>query len=78
MSNLKKIFTSVLIAIGIAKNSTTTLAEELSVATFIPPQHHINAFFVDWFGKKLGDSSDGSLQSKIYPEGQVGEGTEQQ
>ena len=78
MSNLKKIFMSVLMALGIASNSTTTLAEELSVATFIPPQHHINSFFFDWFGKEVADRSDGSLTIKVYPAGQLGAGPVQQ
>lgn len=40
--------------------SASAKAEELSVATFIPPQHHINAFFFNWFGEEVAKRSEGS------------------
>ncbi len=53
-------------------------AEELSVATFVPPQHHINSKLFDWFGKEIAKRSGGSLTMKLYPAGQLGAGPVQQ
>jgi len=69
---------SIAMAIGLSASATVTKAEELSVATFIPPQHHINAFYFDWFGKELAKRSNGSLTIKVYPAGQLGAGPVQQ
>ncbi|WP_170406581.1 TRAP transporter substrate-binding protein [Ruegeria arenilitoris] len=55
-----------------------THAEELSVATFIPPQHHINSNLFKWFGEELEKRSDGTLTMKLYPAGQLGAGPVQQ
>jgi len=63
---------------GLSVGSSSAYAEELSVATFIPPQHHINSFYFDWFGKELAERSDGSLTIKVYPAGQLGAGPVQQ
>ncbi len=75
---LKNAFVSLVMVAGMAAGATKALAEELSVATFIPPQHHINSFFFDWFGKELAKRSDGSLTIKVYPAGQLGAGPVQQ
>lgn len=61
-----------------APAGTTALAEELSVATFIPPQHHINRNLFGWFGKEIAKRSGGSLKMKLYPAGQLGAGPVQQ
>lgn len=53
-------------------------AEELSVATFVPPQHHSNAVMFKWFGEELAKRSNGSLTMKLYPAGQLGAGPVQQ
>lgn len=53
-------------------------AEELSVANFVPPQHHTNAVLFKWFGEELAKRSDGSLTIKVYPAGQLGAGPVQQ
>ena len=54
------------------------LAEELSVATFVPPKHATNTILFDWFGKELEARSGGSLTMKLYPAGQLGAGPVQQ
>jgi len=69
---------SLALATGLSIGANTVVAEELSVATFIPPQHHINAFYFDWFGKELAKRSNGSLTIKVYPAGQLGAGPVQQ
>ena len=75
---LKQKILSVVATAGICLGTIQAQAEELSVATFIPPQHHINAFFFDWFGKEVAKRSDGSLTIKVYPAGQLGAGPVQQ
>ena len=58
--------------------SLSASAEELSVATFVPPQHHSNAVMFKWFGEELAKRSNGSLTMKLYPAGQLGAGPVQQ
>ena len=58
--------------------STPAVAEELSVATFMPPQHHINKNLFGWFGKEIAKRSGGSLTMKLFPAGQLGAGPVQQ
>ena len=53
-------------------------AEELSVATFMPPQHHINSKMFTWFGEEIAKRSNGSLKMKLFPAGQLGAGPVQQ
>ncbi len=53
-------------------------AEELSVANFVPPQHHTNAVLFKWFADKVAARSGGSLTVKVYPAGQLGAGPVQQ
>ncbi len=53
-------------------------AEELSVATFVPPQHHSNTIMFKWFGEEIAKRSGGSLTMKLYPAGQLGAGPVQQ
>lgn len=75
---LRRKLISLAVAAGLAGSAAPALAEELSVATFIPPQHHINSFFFKWFGDELAERSDGSLTIKVYPAGQLGAGPVQQ
>ncbi len=58
--------------------SSPAAAEELSVATFMPPQHHINKNLFGWFGKEIAKRSNGSLTMKLFPAGQLGAGPVQQ
>ena len=53
-------------------------ADELSVATFVPPQHHTNVNGWEWFGKELAELTDGELTVRVYPAGQLGAGPTQQ
>lgn len=74
---ITKIISAAVVALS-ASISTDAQAEELSVATFIPPQHHINSFFFKWFGEEIAERSGGSLTMKLYPAGQLGAGPVQQ
>lgn len=74
----KKALLSLALATSVLGGAVQAVAEELSVATFIPPQHHINSFLFDWFGKEVSKRSNGSLTIKVYPAGQLGAGPVQQ
>jgi TRAP-type C4-dicarboxylate transport system substrate-binding protein len=63
---------------GVWLSSATAIAEELSVASFLPPQHHTNAVVFKWFGDELAKRSNGTLTLKVYPGGQLGAGPVQQ
>lgn len=54
------------------------IAEELTVATFIPPQHHVNARLFKWFGDEIERRSGGTLTMQLFPAGQLGAGPVQQ
>ena len=54
------------------------VAEELSVATFLPPQHHTNTGMFTWFADEIDKRSGGTLTMKLYPAGQLGAGPVQQ
>ena len=75
---LRSFLLSIAITFSLAGGGSQTLAEELSVATFVPPQHNINKFFFGWFGEELHSRSNGTLTVKLYPSGQLGAGPVQQ
>lgn len=56
----------------------TANSEELTVATFVPPQHHTNTVMFKWFGEELEKRSGGTLTMKLFPAGQLGAGPVQQ
>jgi TRAP-type transport system periplasmic protein len=78
MKTVKHITAAALLAIGHLGIAQTATAEELSVATFVPPQHHTNTVMFKWFGEELEKRSGGSLTMKLYPAGQLGAGPVQQ
>ncbi|MEO0485877.1 MAG: TRAP transporter substrate-binding protein [Pseudomonadota bacterium] len=53
-------------------------AEQLTVATFVPPQHHTNTVLFSWFAEEIAARSDGSLTMQLFPAGQLGAGPVQQ
>lgn len=55
-----------------------TFSEELTVATFVPPQHHTNTVMFKWFGEEIEKRSGGTLTMKLFPAGQLGAGPVQQ
>ena len=67
-----------LAALGLSISAKTATSEELSVATFVPSQHHTNTIMFKWFGEELEKRSGGSLTMKLYPAGQLGAGPVQQ
>lgn len=63
-------------ALGLTAQSA--VSEELSVATFLPPQHHTNTGMFTWFAEEIEKRSGGTLTMKLYPAGQLGAGPVQQ
>lgn len=66
------------LAVGLAIGAQIASSEELSVATFVPPQHHTNTGMFKWFGEEIEKRSGGTLTMKLYPAGQLGAGPVQQ
>lgn len=66
------------LASALGFSAQTATSEELTVATFVPPQHHSNTVMFKWFGEELEKRSGGSLTMKLFPAGQLGAGPVQQ
>ncbi|KPA21775.1 Sialic acid-binding periplasmic protein SiaP precursor [Shimia sp. SK013] len=66
------------LAVGLGVSAQTASSEELTVATFLPPQHHTNTGMFAWFAEEIEKRSGGSLTMKLYPAGQLGAGPVQQ
>ena len=67
---------ALMFALGLSAQSAAS--EELTVATFVPPQHHSNTVMFKWFGEELEKRSGGTLTMKLFPAGQLGAGPVQQ
>ena len=76
-ANRRRITKACLIVVPLLASSPLA-AEQLSVATFMPPQHHINAKLFKWFGEEAAKRSGSSLTVKVFPAGQLGAGPVQQ
>ncbi|MEM1372757.1 MAG: TRAP transporter substrate-binding protein [Pseudomonadota bacterium] len=76
--NIKRIGMSAVVAAGVAIGALAAKAEELTVATFVPPQHHTNTVLFGWFAEELEARSGGSLTMQLFPAGQLGAGPVQQ
>ncbi|MGI3183865.1 TRAP transporter substrate-binding protein [Nioella aestuarii] len=66
------------LAASLGISAQTAAAEELSVATFVPPQHHTNTMLFTWLNEELETRSGGDLSLRVYPAGQLGAGPVQQ
>jgi len=66
------------LATTVGLSAGSVVGEELTVATFVPPQHHTNTVMFKWFGEELEKRSGGSLSMKLFPAGQLGAGPVQQ
>ncbi|MDJ1006198.1 MAG: TRAP transporter substrate-binding protein [Paracoccaceae bacterium] len=75
---LKKLGLTAATALALAFTSQYAAAEELSVATFVPPTHESNVGVFAWFGEEIEKRSGGTLTMKLYPAGQLGSGPVQQ
>lgn len=72
-------FTSAFAVASLLTCATTSVsAEELTVATFVPPQHHTNTVLFAWFAEEIEARSGGSLTMQLFPAGQLGAGPVQQ
>ena len=75
---LKPLLTAMVASVSLSLFTSSANSEELTVATFVPPQHHTNTVMFKWFGEELLKRSDGSLTMKLFPAGQLGAGPVQQ
>lgn len=76
-ANRRRLSAALLVAAPLLAGSPAA-AEQLSVATFMPPQHHINSKLFKWFGEEISRRSNGTLTMKLFPAGQLGAGPVQQ
>ena len=65
-------------SMALAASAHTGSAEELSVATFVPPSHETVTGALAWFSKEIEERSGGTLTMKLYAAGQLGAGPQQQ
>ncbi|MEM8540540.1 MAG: TRAP transporter substrate-binding protein [Pseudomonadota bacterium] len=75
---LSSILRASIAAASLGLLASAAWAEELSVATFVPPNHETVTGALAWFEKEITERSDGSLTMKLYPAGQLGAGPTQQ
>lgn len=73
-----KIGKALAVAVALGSATQAAKAEELSVATFVPPNHETVTVSLAWFEKELAEKSGGTLTMKLYPAGQLGAGPVQQ
>lgn len=66
------------LALAFGFSMQVSAAEELSVATFVPPNHESVTVALAWFEKEISERSGGELTLKLYPAGQLGAGPAQQ
>ncbi|MEM8978529.1 MAG: TRAP transporter substrate-binding protein DctP [Pseudomonadota bacterium] len=71
-------FRTIILSATLAISAVAAKAEELSVATFVPPNHETVTGALAWFEKEITERSGGTLTMKLYPAGQLGAGPVQQ
>lgn len=76
--NFKRIGAALSVSTAIGLTALTASAEELSVATFVPPSHETITKALAWFETELTERSNGELKIKLYAAGQLGAGPVQQ
>ncbi len=76
--NFKQFGLGATLSVAMGFFAQPAVSEELSVATFVPPQHHTNTGMFAWFAEEIDTRSGGTLTMKLYPAGQLGAGPVQQ
>lgn len=76
--DVKRFAVIALSALTLGFSAQNAVAEEITVATFVPPQHHTNTVMFAWFAEELEKRSGGSLSMQLFPAGQLGAGPVQQ
>ncbi|MEL6953915.1 MAG: TRAP transporter substrate-binding protein [Pseudomonadota bacterium] len=66
------------LALGVCLSAPAALADQLTVASFVPPQHHTNSVMFAWLAEELDARSGGDLTLQVFPAGQLGAGPVQQ
>lgn len=64
--------------LALSLSAQAVLAEELSVATFVPPTHESITGALAWFENEITQRSGGTLTLRLYAAGQLGAGPTQQ
>lgn len=75
---LRNYLTGALAALTLGLSAQAAFAEELSVATFVPPNHESITGALAWFENEITERSGGTLTLKVYAAGQLGAGPTQQ
>lgn len=75
---LRNYLTGTLTALTLGLSAQAAFAEELSVATFVPPNHESITVALAWFENEIAERSGGTLTLKVYAAGQLGAGPTQQ
>ncbi|PJE37537.1 hypothetical protein CVM52_06610 [Pseudooceanicola lipolyticus] len=65
-------------ALALSAVPRSALAEQLTIASFLPGPHHLHTRMLGWFGEELEKQSGGELSIQLFPGGQLGAGPVQQ
>ena len=65
-------------ALALSVVPRSALAEQLTIASFLPGPHHLHTRMLGWFGEELEKQSGGELSIQLFPGGQLGAGPVQQ
>ena len=61
-------------ALALSVVPRSALAEQLTIASFLPGPHHLHTRMLGWFGEELEKQSGGELSIQLFPGGQLGAG----
>lgn len=75
---LKNFVRGVALTASLGLTAQTVSAEELTVATFVPPNHETVTGALAWFEREITERSGGTLTMKLFAAGQLGAGPAQQ
>ncbi|MEM6499041.1 MAG: hypothetical protein AAF709_20250, partial [Pseudomonadota bacterium] len=75
---LRKYIHAATATFALSLSAQAVLAEELSVATFVPPTHESITGALAWFENEITERSGGTLTLRLYAAGQLGAGPTQQ
>jgi len=73
-----RILKAAAVGAALALPAKAVLAEELTVATFVPPTHESITGALAWFENEISERSGGELTLKLFAAGQLGAGPTQQ
>lgn len=71
-------YMKLLAAVVAAFAATATMAEELKLASFVPPSHPMDKAVLTPMAEAFNAAAGGSTTIKVYPAGELGKGPQQQ